>query len=80
MDEQERMLTGHKPGDIIAFVEDAERAPSVGTRLAIYIAPRVSAASPLMTSHVSTPAGPWEVAEVVPLDDARRVKVYLVAL
>jgi len=76
--EQERMIRDAKPGDIVSYVETAEKAPAVGIRVTIFAFPRGNPKAPSVTGHRVDEDGPWEVLRVEPIEGKPdRVKVYI---
>ena len=59
-----------RPGDVVSYTEDADKAPPVGARMTIVVLPDRT------SSHLPNDNGPWQVANVEP-GAAGRVKVYI---
>ncbi len=72
------MLRHARSGEVRSFLEDADRAPSVGQRLTIVTLPGGGPDTPPESQYAPSDAGRWEVVQVDAVEDnPSRVIVYI---
>ncbi len=68
MDEQERIIAGARPGDVIRYDAEAAKAQAVGELIKISIRPREWRGAPLRFTPQPSLFGGWEVHGVAPIE------------
>jgi len=68
MDEQERIISRPRPGDVIRYDAEAAKAPAIGELIKISIRPREWRGAPLRFTPQPSLFGGWEVHGVEPIE------------